>query len=135
MSADVSDPGTVDLPAGACISGTWGRESLGEGNAAEAACRGDCCDPCGDRRVCRISGRYDTGRMVGFFFLAGSNGREDGVDSCVPKGEQNRGRNELFLSDREMPDLVQSVDIRYDHNGIGDEELCAELSGKRKAWW
>ena len=28
----------------------------------------DCCDPCCDRRVCRISGRYDTERMVGFFF-------------------------------------------------------------------
>lgn len=95
----------------------------------------DRCDPCGDRRVCGVSGGHDTGRLVGFFFLAESNGREDGVDSCVPKGEQNRGRNELFLSDREMPDLVQYVDIRYDHNGIGDEELCAELYGKRKAWW
>lgn len=30
----------------------------------------DCCDPCGDRRVCRISGRYDTGRM-GRIFLFG----------------------------------------------------------------
>ena len=93
------------------------------------------CDTCGDRRVRRVSGGYDTGRLVGFFFLDGSNGREEGGDPCVPKGKQNRGRNELFLSDREMPDLVQFVDIRYDHNGIGDEELCAELYGKRKAWW
>lgn len=72
------------------------------------------------------------GAWSDFSFLTDRMGEKMESIHAFLKGSKNRGRNELFLSDREMPDLVQSVDIRYDHNGIGDEELLRNCTEKER---